>query len=111
MCGEHNSVGTADTIAAVEGVTNPVDKIRIVRAVRARRASPVGKVDIAVVVDVTRKENMPNVVGKLRARRDNAPVGTRDTVAAVVEAGVTARSHVPRTVVVVALEEVRDRRS
>ena len=38
------------------------------------------------------------------------PVGTRDTVAAVVEAGVTTRSHVPRTVVVVALEEVRDRR-
>ena len=73
--------------------------------------SPVGTVDLATaVVENTNRHHSPCTDDVARVRRFS-PVGTRDTVAAVVEAGVTTRSHVPRTVVVVALEEVRDRRS
>lgn len=67
-----------------------------------RKSAPVGTVDIdvVVVVDATRRVDLPSVVGVVRARRF-ATVGTVDTVGAVVVAvmDVTKRPHDPCIVV------------
>ena len=88
-----------EVVADVVGNTTRGHAPRVARVFRDRRDGPVGKVDIAVVVDDTRRISMPSVVGKLRARRDISPVGIRDIE--VVEVDVTIRVHIPHNAVVV----------
>ena len=60
-----STVGSVDTVAVIEvDVTGRVDKIStIVIPTRVRRSLSVGiVVDIAVIVDATRRKNWPSIV-------------------------------------------------